>query len=105
MARAGLTGDARMTIWHGNAADFPIPHDTSMLYFFNPFHGQVLVSVLENLYRVVRTQEHSCFVVVMNPVHFSAVAYVRHWLVPLKRYRFEFDTVVYRADPHLAGGG
>jgi len=105
LARTGLAQDGRFSVWHGNAADFRLPEDARVLYLFNPFHGDVLVSALDQLRMSLVSRPRTVFVVVLNPVHFASAASGRPWLVPVRRYKFDFDATLYRADPRLIAAG
>lgn len=76
-----LCGDVR--ILEGDAADYQIPDEASVFFFFNPFYGSVLARVLDNIARSVRKSPRKIQMVFYGTVssdHFRAQAARHEWL-------------------------
>jgi SAM-dependent methyltransferase len=84
-------------LWTGSAADFPVPPDASVVYLYNPFHGQVLRAVLMNLRASLDASPRRLRLVYNNPVHFLRIASEYPWLVERRRFQLEHDCIVFDA--------
>lgn len=70
-------------ILEGDAADYQIPDEASVFFFFNPFRGSVLSKVLDNIARSVRESSRKIQVIFYGTVsseHFRAQAGKHAWL-------------------------
>lgn len=70
-------------IAEGNAADYEIPGEVSIFFFFNPFRGSVLARVLNNVARSVREFPRRIQMIFYGTVasnHFRAQAAKHEWL-------------------------
>lgn len=54
---------------HCDAASFVPPNEPTVLYLYNPFHEEILKSVLANLRRSLEEQPRSLILVYSNPIH------------------------------------
>jgi SAM-dependent methyltransferase len=95
---------ARIAIVNCNARDFAVPHDASVLYFYNPFHGDILRAVFERVRRSLHENPRRLYVIFNNPRHFEAIERDCPWLVRKRTYRFEHDVVVYEARVEIPQG-
>ncbi|MBE3123286.1 MAG: class I SAM-dependent methyltransferase [Planctomycetes bacterium] len=75
-----------------DATAFEVPPDVTVFYFYNPFKGQVLRQVLDQIESSVRRNPRQITIVYKNPAHFEAEAAGRPWLAK----RAEFT----RVGPH-----
>ena len=85
-------------ILHANAKDFEIPRDVTVLYLYNPFHGDILRRVFENIHRSLLAHPRRIRIVVNNPVHAADLAARQRWLRLAKEYSFEFRIALYQSD-------
>ena len=100
IARANLARGARprraeVELWTGNAAEFPVPPDASVIYLYNPFHGGVLRAVLANLRASLDAHPRRLRLIYNNPVHFLRVAAEYPWLVERRRLALEHPCIVF----------
>lgn len=84
-------------IWEGSAADFPIPPDATVIYLYNPFRGELLRSVLENLRVSLQQHPRRMFLIYNNPWRFLPIAHEYPWLTERRRFQFEHTCVVYES--------
>jgi SAM-dependent methyltransferase len=52
-----------------DAADYAIPHEPTVFYFYNPFQAGVLAQVLANIQRSLAEHPREVFIFYCNPVH------------------------------------
>ena len=84
-------------LWTGNAVEFPVPADASVVYLYNPFHGRVLSSVLAALRASLDAHPRRLRLIYNNPVHFLRVASEYPWLVERRRFAFEHTCILFDA--------
>jgi SAM-dependent methyltransferase len=84
-------------LWTGSAAEYPVPPEANVIFFYNPFHGSVLRQVLANLRASLDAHPRRLTVVYNNPVHFLRMAHEYPWMVERHRFRFEHECVLYEA--------
>ncbi len=84
-------------LWTGNAVDFPIPDDASVIYLYNPFHGEILRGVLAALRASLDRHPRRLRLVYNNPIHFLRMTADYPWLVEQQRFAFEHPCIVYAA--------
>lgn len=56
-------------IIHENAAEYKINMDDEVFFFFNPFNEKIMLSVVKNILRSLKTNPRKIFVVYVNPLH------------------------------------
>jgi SAM-dependent methyltransferase len=100
----GAQARARIAIVNCNARDFALPHAASVLYLYNPFHGDILRAVFEQVRRSLAANPRRLYVIFNNPRHFEAIERDYPWLVRKRTYRFEHDVVVYEARVEITRG-
>ena len=88
---------SRVELVHQNARDFRLPDTASVLYFYNPFHGDVLRKVFAEIERSLRAQPRRLRIVYNNPTHFRRIESQYVWLAQHREYSFEYSIVVYEA--------
>lgn len=71
-ARSNLSclAEAEPGCWevvHGDARDFFVPDEATVLFFYNPFGGQVLLQTLENVRRSLRRNPREVYIVYALP--------------------------------------
>ncbi|MBA3772829.1 MAG: methyltransferase domain-containing protein [Ramlibacter sp.] len=87
----------RITLAHCDARAFRLPETASVLYFYNPFHGDILQAVFADIERSLRQRPRPVRIVFNNPAHFQLVEAEYGWLRRSREYRFEYPIVVYEA--------
>ncbi|HSK39884.1 MAG TPA: class I SAM-dependent methyltransferase [Arenibaculum sp.] len=87
----------RVEIWTGSAADYALPADASVLYFYNPFHGTILRAVFAEIRRSLLEAPRRMTVVFNNPSHFARIEGDYPWLRRVRTLSLEYDCVVYEA--------
>jgi SAM-dependent methyltransferase len=65
----------------GDATEFAIPADVSVLYFFNPFWDEVLAKVFDNLRRSLIETPRELKILFLRPENVDKIAARRTWLV------------------------
>lgn len=90
---------AEVELWQGSAADFALPDDATVLYFYNPFHGAVLRRTFEDIRRSLRAAPRRLTIAFNNPVHAAHVVPEYPELRLVRRWSFEYECHVYEATP------
>jgi SAM-dependent methyltransferase len=90
---------AAIELWQGNAADYVLPDDATVLYFYNPFHGAVLRRALDEIRRSLRAAPRRVTVAFNNPVHARTLVPEYPELRLVRTYAFEYACDVYEAGP------
>jgi SAM-dependent methyltransferase len=63
-----------------DAARYDIPDSVNLMYFYNPFHGEVLHRVVENIRRSFNRVPRPIHIVFFNNGHFEKVVEHQTWL-------------------------
>ncbi len=87
-------------IINANAADYRLPDEVTVVYFYNPFSGHVLAGALDNIERSLRRRSRKITVLCKSPDNFERAAQKRPWLDRIAQYGC-FSTyryVVYKAE-------
>jgi SAM-dependent methyltransferase len=71
-----------LEITSGDAGQFKVPPDVTVVFFFNPFHGTILTRVLDNLHTSLREQPRSLTVICNLPPQspFESQVHACSWL-------------------------
>lgn len=110
-ARANLRGYRGRRLCHDieifqqSADTYTIPPEATLLFFYNPFHGQILARVFDRIRDSMELHPRRLQVVFYNPRHFAKMADRYPWLVPRRHYTFEYDCILYEAAPQLSAPG
>ncbi|WP_197330777.1 SAM-dependent methyltransferase [Ralstonia syzygii] len=91
------TERARVHLVHCNARCFRLPDTASVLYFYNPFHGDILRTVFADIEQSLRLRPRRLRIVFNNPAHFRLIELDYRWLRRAREYPFEYPIVVYEA--------
>ena len=67
--RRDIVSNSDIEIVTGDAADYTIPTDANVFYFFNPFGPEVLNRVLLNIEDSLKIRDRTLYVIYVNPVH------------------------------------
>lgn len=77
-----------------NAVDYRLPEDVDHIYFFNPFRGSVLGSVLSQIHTSWTESPRPLTVIYLNPDDFDRQLAGTSWLRPVHRFQAYPDTRV-----------
>ncbi len=92
----------RIDINESDAAEYKLPNDVTVIYFFNPFKGATLSTVLDNIEESINRFPRELTIIYKNPPYFEKQASSRYWL----KKRFDYKPfyghryVVYDAEIH-----
>ncbi|HEX3147671.1 MAG TPA: class I SAM-dependent methyltransferase [Gemmataceae bacterium] len=84
-------------LWTSDAARFPVPDDVSVIFLYNPFHGDVLRQVLSNIRTSLDRLPRRIVMIFNNPVHFQKCAAEYDWIVEKHHFCVEHECVIYEA--------
>jgi SAM-dependent methyltransferase len=93
----------QVEVWCGSAADFPIPPDSSCLFFYNPFRGEVLARVFANIAASLDEFPRPLRILYANPLRYLEVADQYPWVEEIGRCNSDEDAILYRANRSNAG--
>ncbi|AGK51752.1 histone methylation DOT1 family protein [Burkholderia thailandensis MSMB121] len=85
----------RIRLLHCDARRFRLPDAASVLYFYNPFHGDILRAVFADIERSLRQHPRRLRIVFNNPSHFRVIECDYGWLRRHREYAFEYPIAVY----------
>lgn len=71
-----------------DAARYDIPDSVNLMYFYNPFHGEVLHRVVENIRRSFNRAPRPIHIVFFNNGHFEKVVEHQAWLRKIWQKQF-----------------
>jgi len=86
-----------LRVLEGDAAALPIPDDVTVIYLYNPFHGDRLRRLFENIAASLRAAPRSLHVLYNNPRHFEAIEHDLAWLERVHEMSGEYPWRIYRA--------
>lgn len=87
----------RVLLVHCDAREYRLPDTATVLYFYNPFHGEILRSVLADVERSLRECPRELCILFNNPAHLVPLEAEYPWLRRVREYRFEYAMVLYSA--------
>ena len=70
----------KIEILQMDATHFEVPCDANVFYFFNPFVGNVLEKVVNNIYSSYINHPRKLYIVYFNLRHFEALVKNQNWL-------------------------
>lgn len=71
-----------------NAAEFDVPDEVCIIYFYNPFLGSILAAVLDRIEQSLRRRGRKITVIYFNDYEFSRHARDRNWIKKLREFPF-----------------
>lgn len=71
-----------------DAAEFEVPLDANVIYFYNPFAGRLLEQVVENIHASFTKRPRRLHIVYINDDHFELIVRGQSWLACTRRLRF-----------------
>ena len=69
-----------------DATQYAVPRDVNLIYFYNPFAGQVLQRVVGNISDSYKQSPREMYIVFFNNDHFENVIKNQNWLTNLERW-------------------
>lgn len=92
---------ADISLWEGDAAEFPLPKDATVIYFYNPFHGPRLEAVLSTIRNSLSAAPRNLWILFNNTRHVAGLENANPWMSPVLRFTDEHECAVYLArNPH-----
>ncbi|MGD9201953.1 MAG: hypothetical protein PVI26_10345 [Chitinispirillia bacterium] len=82
-----------------DATKFIIPEQAAFLYFYNPFYGEILEKVIENVKVSLKRTPRELMIIFKNTEHFEKIKAISEWLIEIRRFRcfWGHDCVIYKA--------
>lgn len=84
-----------------DAAQFEVPFDANVIYFYNPFAGKLLERVVSNIHVSFTKRPRRLHIVYINDDHFEAIVRGQSWLQCTRRLRFHpnLECGIYETKP------
>ena len=97
------TDPDRLRVVQADATGFPLPRETNMLFFFNPFVGQTLEAVVKKIETAVADHDQGLTIVYFNDADFRPLALSAGWRelargVALSRTRWPLPWGIYSTE-------
>jgi len=71
-----------------DATQYVVPGDVNLIYFYNPFAGQVLQTVINNIYDSYKQSPREMYIVFVNNHHFENAIKNQPWLTRIEQRTF-----------------
>jgi hypothetical protein len=65
-----------------------VPKDVNIIYFYNPFKGQVLKNVINNIYNSYKQYPRIIYIIFFNNNHFENVIANQDWVMQIYQKTF-----------------
>lgn len=75
-------------IRQGDAVQFDLPREANLIYFFNPFAGQTLSKVVNNIDRSYREFPRKIYIIFFNNDHFDKAVANMGWIKKVNQKNF-----------------
>lgn len=72
-----------------DAVQYVVPKDVNIIYFYNPFKGQVLQDVVDNIYKSYKQYPRKIYILFFNNDHFEKVIANQNWIIRIYQKSFE----------------
>jgi len=95
---SGRRACSHIEIYTCDAAEFPIPNDATVLYFYNPFHGPTLHAVFDAIARSQASAPRRLWILFNNTKHLRSLEPLFPWLQPVVRPTFDHPCAIYLAE-------
>jgi len=66
-----------------NAIDFNVPSDVNIIFFYNPFRGSILESVVKNIHSSYKANPRKLYIIYLNNYHFDEIITHQDWLTKI----------------------
>jgi 16S rRNA G966 N2-methylase RsmD len=73
---------------HRDATQYAVPRDVNLIYFYNPFAGQVLQTVVDNIYESYKQAPREIYIIFFNNHHFDNIVKNQHWVTRIEQTNF-----------------
>jgi SAM-dependent methyltransferase len=73
---------------HMDATPYVVPEDVNLIYFYNPFTGQVLHTVVSNIYDSYRRSPREMYIVFFYNHYFENLIKNQNWLTRIEQWMF-----------------
>lgn len=95
-------GLQNITLHYGDAANYPIPEDSTVFYFYNPFKQNVFAQVLDRIEQSLNRVPREAFVVYVTPIHAELVK-SRPFTLEYSLNQYSMQKInIYRYSPEIA---
>lgn len=81
---------ASVNLYQVDATQYAVPKDVNVIYFYNPFKGQVLHDVIDNIYDSYRQYPRKIYILYFNNDHFEKIIANQNWIMRI--YQTNFDS-------------
>lgn len=78
-----------------DATQYVVPRDVNLIYFFNPFVGQILQTVVGNISDSYQQSPREMYIVFFNNDHFENVIKDQQWLTKIEQWSFHHYSYQY----------
>lgn len=68
-----------------DATKFTVPSDVNIIYFFNPFIGEILKNVTRNIYASYKNSPRKIYIIYFNNDHFDEIIADQDWLTKIEQ--------------------
>lgn len=86
-----FTRAASVELYQVDATLYVLPKDVNIIYFYNPFKGQVLKNVINNIYNSYKQHPRKIYIIFFNNNHFENVIANQNWVMQI--YQQIFDSM------------
>lgn len=67
-------------LYQADATQFVVPEDVNIIYFFNPFKGQVLQDVVNNIHDSYKNHPREIYILFFNNAFFEKITADQNWI-------------------------
>jgi 16S rRNA G966 N2-methylase RsmD len=96
----------RIDLVHMDATQYAVPTEVNLIYFYNPFAGQVLQKVVDNIYASYQQAPREMYIVFFNNDHFEKLIKNQTWLTKIEQRSFyhhnKYTRGIYRTKASVA---
>jgi 16S rRNA G966 N2-methylase RsmD len=70
------------------ATQYAVPTDVNLIYFYNPFTGQILQRVVDNIYASYKQSLREIYIIFFNNDHFEHAIKNQNWITRIDQWSF-----------------
>lgn len=78
----------RIDLYNIDATKYVLPDEVNVVYFFNPFQGEVLQTVIKNIYASLLRSPRQIYIIYFNKIHFERIVTECNWIVRLSEQEY-----------------
>jgi 16S rRNA G966 N2-methylase RsmD len=82
---------ASVELYQMDATQYVVPKDVNMIFFYNPFKGQALKKVVDNIYDSYQQYPRKIYIIFFNNDHFEKVIANQNWIMRI--YKKSFNSI------------